>query len=43
VKLKFWAVMVTTTQPLHVNNCYLSVSFYYWEWNEYSKRKKVVN
>jgi len=43
VELTFWTVTVTTTQLLHINNCYLSLSFYYWEWNEYSKRKKVVN
>jgi hypothetical protein len=43
VELKFWTVTVTTTQLHHINNCYLSLSFYYWEWNKYSKRKKVVN
>jgi hypothetical protein len=36
VKLKFWTMIVTTPQ-LHVNNCYLSLSFYYWALNEYSK------
>ena len=25
----FWTVIVTTTQLLHINNCYLSLSFYY--------------
>jgi hypothetical protein len=43
VKLKFCTVIVTTTQLLHINTCYLSLSFYYWQWNEYNKRKKVVN
>jgi hypothetical protein len=42
VALKFWTVIVTTTELLHINNCYLSLSFYYWDWNKYSKRKKVV-